>query len=83
MFSELKWMEESMKEIKIHTDYVTLGQFLKIADINQSGGEAKPFLSQNDVYVNGEIDNRRGRKLRDLDVVVVEGKEFRILNENK
>ena len=52
-----------MKEIKIYTEYVTLGQFLKIADIIQTGGEAKFFLSENVVYVNDEEDNRRGRKL--------------------
>ena len=71
-----------MKKIKIVTEYITLGQFLKIADIIQSGGEAKAYLACNEVYINGELDVRRGRKLRDGDKVVVESKEFVIENEN-
>lgn len=70
-----------MKEIKIYTEYVTLGQFLKIADIIQTGGEAKFFLSENVVYVNDEEDNRRGRKLRNGDVVLVGKEKYQIVNE--
>lgn len=51
------------KEIKITTDYITLGQLLKLASIIDNGGEAKLFLASNVVYVNGEEDNRRGKKL--------------------
>ena len=72
-----------MKKVKIITDYITLGQFLKVADIIQSGGEAKAFLSINEVYVNDEFDGRRGRKLRHGDKVVVNQKEFIIENENQ
>lgn len=53
----------SQKEIKITTDYITLGQLLKLASIIENGGGAKLFLTSNVVYVNGEEDNRRGRKL--------------------
>lgn len=70
-----------MKEIKIYTEYVTLGQFLKLADIIQTGGEAKLFLSENRIIINGEEDNRRGRKLREGDVVEVLGKSYKITNE--
>ena len=70
-----------MKEIKIYTEYVTLGQFLKLADIIQNGGEAKFFLSENRIIINGEEDNRRGRKLRDGDIVEVLGKKYKIVNE--
>jgi S4 domain protein YaaA len=70
-----------MKEIKIYTEYVTLGQFLKLADIIQTGGEAKFFLSENQIIINGEEDNRRGRKLRDGDIVEVLGKNYKIVNE--
>ncbi|AIE58533.1 S4 domain-containing protein YaaA [Bacillus methanolicus] len=53
-----------LKEIKIETEFITLSQFLKLADIIQTGGMAKWFLSEHEVYVNGEQDQRRGRKLR-------------------
>ena len=65
-------------EITINTDYITLGQFLKVADIIQSGGEAKSFLAQNKVEIDGIADNRRGKKLRGGEVVVVLGQKFEI-----
>lgn len=72
-----------MKDIVIDTEFVTLGQLLKITDAISSGGMAKWFLSENDVYVNGEIDDRRGRKLRDGDMVNIPGiGRFRIVGEN-
>ncbi|MDG5473864.1 S4 domain-containing protein YaaA [Jeotgalibacillus sp. ET6] len=61
-----------MKEtITISTEYITLGQFLKLADVIQSGGMAKWFLSEHEVYINQELDQRRGRKLRDGDEVQI------------
>ena len=57
--------------ISISTDHITLGQFLKFADIIESGGEAKPFLANNLVIINGEKDNRRGRKLRSGDKLII------------
>ncbi len=62
-----------MKEIQISTDIITLGQFLKLADVIQSGGMAKWFLQEYEVKVNGELENRRGRKLNVQDVVEIDG----------
>jgi ribosome-associated protein len=62
-----------MKQIQIHTDYITLGQFLKLSDCISSGGQAKMFLQETTIYVNGELENRRGKKLVPHDVVKVEG----------
>lgn len=61
------------KEVEITTEYITLGQFLKMTDIIQSGGMAKIFLQENEVLVNGEIEVRRGRKLKDGDLVEIPG----------
>ena len=47
-----------------------LEQLLKIADLVSSGGEAKSFLLTKDVYINGEKDNRRGRKLYKNDELI-------------
>ncbi|MFD2117394.1 S4 domain-containing protein YaaA [Paenibacillus yanchengensis] len=52
-----------MKQVAIHTEYITLGQFLKLADCISTGGQAKPFLSEYSISINGEQDQRRGRKL--------------------
>ncbi|CDZ99245.1 hypothetical protein BN1050_00005 [Metalysinibacillus saudimassiliensis] len=62
-----------MEEIIIDSEFVTLGQLLKMTDAISSGGMAKWFLQENQVYVNGEVDDRRGRKLRDGDVVNIPG----------
>ena len=70
------FMNKKIKEIKIDSEFITLGQFLKFADIIRSGGEAKMFLSENDVYINDELDVRRGRKLRPGDKVAVLGESY-------
>lgn len=64
--------------ITIHGQYITLAQLLKMANVVQSGGEAKFFLAQNVVYVNGQIDSRRGRKLYEGDTVEIDGHSFTV-----
>lgn len=55
-----------MKEkIFLTSEYMTLGQMLKEVTIISSGGQAKWFLAENSVFVDGELENRRGRKLYD------------------
>ena len=67
--------------ISIDTEMITLGQFLKLADVIQSGGMAKWFLSEHEVLVNNEPDTRRGRKLYVGDVVEIEGfGSFQVVN---
>nr|WP_263323980.1 S4 domain-containing protein YaaA [Neobacillus sp. Marseille-Q6967] len=61
------------ENIKLETEFITLGQFLKLADVIQSGGMAKWFLSEHEVFVNGEQDQRRGRKLRAGDKIKIAG----------
>ncbi|AZU59811.1 S4 domain-containing protein YaaA [Neobacillus mesonae] len=61
------------EKIKLDTEFITLGQFLKLAEIIQSGGMAKWFLSEHEVFINGEQDQRRGRKLRAGDKVQISG----------
>jgi ribosome-associated protein len=61
------------EKIKIDTEFITLGQFLKLAEVIQSGGMAKWFLSQHDILINGEQDQRRGRKLRTGDKIQIAG----------
>lgn len=62
-----------MKQVTIQTDSITLGQLLKKLDILATGGQAKHFLCENRVLVNGELEVRRGRKLYPQDQVVIEG----------
>ena len=71
-------MIKKTTEIVINTDYITLGQFLKLADIIQSGGEAKSFLAENEVEIDGISDNRRGRKLRGGEILEILGQKYEI-----
>jgi ribosome-associated protein len=50
---------------------MTLGQALKASDLVGSGGEAKVVIQAGEVRVNGEVETRRGRKLKEGDVVEV------------
>lgn len=72
--------DKTVKDIEIDVEFITLGQLLKITDAISSGGMAKWFLQENDVYINGEVDDRRGRKLRDGDIINIPGcGRFRIV----
>ena len=68
------------KSVKLRKDepFITLGVLLKITGIIDTGGQAKWFLAENKVLVNGEEDNRRGRKLCHGDVVEVSNHLFTV-----
>lgn len=65
-----------MIPVKITTDYIELQMLLKMQDIITSGGQAKYFLQENEVFVNGEPENRRGKKLYPGDKIKVLNQEF-------
>ena len=70
------------EQIEIKTEYITLGQFLKLANILDSGGMIKQFLQEQGVLVNGEKEQRRGRKLYPDDVVEIDnGESFVVISE--
>ena len=54
-------------------EYIKLDQFLKLAQLAETGGQAKSMIQLGEVKVNGEIETRRGRKLRAGDAVEVNG----------
>ncbi|MBF0714315.1 S4 domain-containing protein YaaA [Gemella sp. GH3] len=70
-----------MKKIFIDSEFITLTQFLKIEGFIGSGGEAKHFLMDNGVVLNGELENRRGKKLYNNDIVQLFDKKYLIVNE--
>lgn len=65
-----------MSEILIDDEYITLTQFLKKIDFISSGGQAKFFLSETDVFVNNELETRRGRKLFSGDIITIDDENF-------
>ncbi len=62
-----------MKEIFIRGEFIELQQFLKLAGITHTGGEAKQLILDSRVKVNNAIEIRRSRKLIKGDIVYVEG----------
>jgi ribosome-associated protein len=62
-----------VQDIAIREDVIRLGQLLKLAGLVDSGAEGKALLADGAVSVNGEPEARRGRQLRDGDVVAVAG----------
>lgn len=70
-----------MKTVYIETKFIKLSQLLKFASIVQNGSDAKFFISEGLVFVDGEVETRRGRKIYDSMNVkaIVDGKEFNIL----
>lgn len=66
------------RKIAITSEFITLGQFLKFAGIIEQGGEAKGFLQNEEVLVNGEKEDRRGRKLYGGDVVEILGSRYEV-----
>ncbi|BBH71022.1 RNA-binding protein [Actinoplanes sp. OR16] len=67
-----------MRDVSIGSDMIRLGQFLKLADLIETGGEGKILIASGDVQVNGEADTRRGRQLHPGDVVEVQGRSARV-----
>jgi ribosome-associated protein len=65
-------------EVHITSDTIRLGQLLKLAGLVGSGSEAKDLLAAEDVLVNGEPEDRRGRQLAPGDVVRIGDEELRV-----
>lgn len=61
-----------MKEISIDTDYIKLDQFLKLAGIAQTGGQAKIIISEGNIKVNNEVIFQRGKKIRKNDIIEID-----------
>ncbi len=61
-------------EIRQEDEFIKLGQALK-----KAGLDAKMIIQDGRVTVNGEIEERRGRKLYPGDVVSLEGDSFKVV----
>lgn len=70
-----------MTEFKLNEPYMTLTQFLKATNYIASGGQAKFFLWENDVYVNGDIRRERKKKLYPGDSVVIDKDRYVMTND--
>ena len=67
-----------MDVVPIRDESIRLGQFLKLANLVDSGSDAKALLAEGVVLVNGEVETRRGRQLARGDVVGLGDAEARV-----
>ncbi|HEX6148283.1 RNA-binding S4 domain-containing protein [Nocardioides sp.] len=70
-------------DVPIRDESIRLGQFLKLANLVESGSDAKPAVQQGLVRVNGEVETRRGRQLQRGDVVELGGLAARVADEGE
>ena len=71
-----------MVSIKIVTETIRLSQLLKLANVVQDGSEAKFRIANDEIRVNGAVENRRGRKLRNGDRVEFDGETYDVVSIN-
>ncbi len=62
---------------------IHLDQFLKVQNLVGTGGQAKQVIQGGEVQVNGEVETRRRRQLRQGDVVVFEGEEMVVVFDDE
>ncbi len=67
-----------MEKITIRDDFIKLGQAIKLAGLVESGVEAKECIQDGLVYLNGEIEYQRGKKVVPGDVISFEGQEVKV-----
>lgn len=65
-------------EITIRDDTIRLGQLLKLANLAEDGLQAKEFIENGLVKVDGEIETRRGRQLHPGAVISLNGQSITI-----
>ena len=67
------------QEIRIKDEFIKLGQALKLAGVVEDGVEAKYAINDGLVLVNGEVENRRGRKIHPGDTISYDGKDIYVI----
>lgn len=67
-----------MKKITIKTEFIRLGQLIKLLGLVDTGGEVPGFIYASDITVDGTFENRRGRKLYPGARVRIDGEDYEI-----
>ena len=79
---KVKAAPHKQEEVAISTDFIQLQAFLKFMGIAETGGQAKEFIQDGIIRVNGEICTARGKKLRDGDTVSAFSVDYIIKHED-
>ena len=68
-----------MQDIAINTEFIRLDSLLKLASLVSAGGEAKHFIQDGLVTLNGEVCSQRSKKIRPGDKVSFAGETIRVI----
>ncbi|EGV00466.1 RNA-binding S4 domain-containing protein [Mycoplasmopsis columbina] len=71
------------RQVEINDDFITLGQFLKKAQIIDTGGQAKFFIETNNIKINNKKPIGRGSKIFAGDSVWIEGYLYKVIKKEK
>ena len=77
-----KTAAQQKETVKINTQVIQLQSFLKFKGIAETGGQAKEFIQDGIIRVNGEVCTARGKKIRNGDVVTAFAVDYTIVNED-
>ncbi len=80
---KVKKAAEQNEQVVINTDFIRLDSLLKFKGIALTGGEAKQFILDGIVKVNGEVCTARGKKIRNGDTVRIFSTNYNIVSENE
>ena len=72
-------LEAPVEELEVGAEGIRLGQLLKLAEVVETGAEAKELLAEGVVEVNDEVETRRGRQLADGDTVRARDRAIRLV----
>ncbi len=67
-----------MKKIQINTETIKLDQFLKWAEIANTGGQAKKLIQEGKIKVNQEIEKQRSSSLSNGDIIEYNGNKYKV-----
>lgn len=76
-----KAVERKSEDVKISTEFIRLDSLLKFKGVAMTGGEAKSFIQESLVKVNGEICTSRGKKIKNGDTVSVFSVDYNIISD--
>ena len=79
---KVKAVPHKKETVKIHTDFIQLQSFLKFKGIAETGGQAKEFIQDGIIRVNGEVCTARGKKIRPGDIISAFAVDYEITNED-
>jgi ribosome-associated protein len=73
-----------MNVVTIREEPIELYKLLKLANIAASGGEAKMFIGEGLVKVNGVVETRKRKKIVGGDIIDLGGEQVQVgLAENR